>query len=245
MLARIVDERWFNPKAILGFWPANSIGDDIALYTGESRTEKLATLHTLRQQLGRHDGRPISLWPISSLRTRAGRPIISAPSSSPPGRRRARSPTSSPAPTTITARSWSRLWPIASRGFRRISARAGAAGILGLFARRALTSEDRLAENYAASGPRRAIRPSPIIPRSRRSSTARRGKGASGVAHRKLRHDARRVGQRALFRSPASALFRPSPRSSAIRLRTMREEGIPVAEVERWLAPVLNYTPAR
>jgi 5-methyltetrahydrofolate--homocysteine methyltransferase len=57
MLKRIVDERWFNPKAVLGFWPANSIGDDIALYTGESRRQQLATLHSLRQQLSRHDGK--------------------------------------------------------------------------------------------------------------------------------------------------------------------------------------------
>ncbi len=57
MLKRIVDERWFNPKAVIGFWPANGVGDDIALYTGESRSEKLATLHTLRQQLGRSEGK--------------------------------------------------------------------------------------------------------------------------------------------------------------------------------------------
>ncbi|HEX8417298.1 MAG TPA: vitamin B12 dependent-methionine synthase activation domain-containing protein, partial [Methylobacterium sp.] len=54
---QIVEERWFNPKAILGFWPANSVGDDIALYTGESRSEKLATFHGLRQQLTKRDGR--------------------------------------------------------------------------------------------------------------------------------------------------------------------------------------------
>jgi 5-methyltetrahydrofolate--homocysteine methyltransferase len=58
MLQRIVAERWFTPRAIIGFWPANAVGDDIALFTGESRTEKLATLHTLRQQLSRRDGRP-------------------------------------------------------------------------------------------------------------------------------------------------------------------------------------------
>ena len=57
MLKRIVAERWFNPKAVLGFWPANAVGDDIALYTGESRSEKMATLHTLRQQLQKHDGK--------------------------------------------------------------------------------------------------------------------------------------------------------------------------------------------
>jgi 5-methyltetrahydrofolate--homocysteine methyltransferase len=58
MLRQIVEERWFNPKAIVGFWPANSVGDDVRLFTGESRTETLATLHGLRQQLLRRDGRP-------------------------------------------------------------------------------------------------------------------------------------------------------------------------------------------
>jgi len=57
MLWRIVDERWFTPKAMIGFWPANRCGDDIALYTGESRTERLATFFTLRQQLARTDGK--------------------------------------------------------------------------------------------------------------------------------------------------------------------------------------------
>ncbi|MFC0219165.1 methionine synthase [Pseudochelatococcus lubricantis] len=58
MLKRIVDERWFTPKAVIGFWPANAVGDDIALYTGESRQERIATLYTLRQQLARRDGKP-------------------------------------------------------------------------------------------------------------------------------------------------------------------------------------------
>jgi len=58
MVKRIVEERWFNPRAVIGFWPANAVGDDIALYSGESRNEKIATLHTLRQQLSRRDGRP-------------------------------------------------------------------------------------------------------------------------------------------------------------------------------------------
>jgi 5-methyltetrahydrofolate--homocysteine methyltransferase len=58
MLRRIVEERWFTPKAVIGFWPANAVGDDIALYRGESRAEELAVLHTLRQQLARRDGKP-------------------------------------------------------------------------------------------------------------------------------------------------------------------------------------------
>lgn len=58
MLKRVVEERWFNPKAVIGFWPANAVGDDIRLYTGESRQEALTTLHGLRQQLSKRDGKP-------------------------------------------------------------------------------------------------------------------------------------------------------------------------------------------
>ena len=58
MLAQITAERWFNPKAVIGFWPANAVGDDVRLYTGESRAEPLATFHGLRQQLSKRDGRP-------------------------------------------------------------------------------------------------------------------------------------------------------------------------------------------
>jgi 5-methyltetrahydrofolate--homocysteine methyltransferase len=58
MLRQIVEERWFNPKAVIGFWPANAVGDDMRLFTGESRSHELATFHGLRQQLSKRDGRP-------------------------------------------------------------------------------------------------------------------------------------------------------------------------------------------
>ncbi|MCA0407424.1 MAG: methionine synthase, partial [Proteobacteria bacterium] len=58
MLKRIIDERWFQAKAVVGFWPANAVGDDIHLYTGESRSEVLAKFHGLRQQTSKRDGRP-------------------------------------------------------------------------------------------------------------------------------------------------------------------------------------------
>ncbi|MGC8201348.1 methionine synthase [Aliiroseovarius sp. PTFE2010] len=58
MLAKIIDERWFTPRAVVGFWPANSVGDDIRLFTGEDRSEPLTTLHTLRQQTSKRRDRP-------------------------------------------------------------------------------------------------------------------------------------------------------------------------------------------
>jgi 5-methyltetrahydrofolate--homocysteine methyltransferase len=57
MLDRIVKEKWFTARATIGFWRANAEGDDISLYADESRTKKIATLHTLRQQLEKREGR--------------------------------------------------------------------------------------------------------------------------------------------------------------------------------------------
>ncbi len=58
MLKKIVDEKWLTAKGVIGFWPADSAGDDIVLYTDDSRKEELTTLHTLRQQMVREGGRP-------------------------------------------------------------------------------------------------------------------------------------------------------------------------------------------
>ncbi|MET4198298.1 methionine synthase [Bradyrhizobium sp. LA6.12] len=57
MLDLIVREKWFRARATVGFWPANAQGDDIVLYADESRTKQIATLHTLRQQLEKREGR--------------------------------------------------------------------------------------------------------------------------------------------------------------------------------------------
>lgn len=58
MLAKIIDEKWFAPKAVVGFWPAGTVGDDIRLFADEARNGELATFFTLRQQLSKRDGRP-------------------------------------------------------------------------------------------------------------------------------------------------------------------------------------------
>jgi 5-methyltetrahydrofolate--homocysteine methyltransferase len=58
MLTKIIDENWFRPRAVIGFWPAGSVADDIRLFTDETRQKELATFYTLRQQLSKRDGRP-------------------------------------------------------------------------------------------------------------------------------------------------------------------------------------------
>jgi 5-methyltetrahydrofolate--homocysteine methyltransferase len=56
MLKRIVDGRWLTASGVLLFAPANSAGDDIELYTDESRGERLFTWYNLRQQTAKRDG---------------------------------------------------------------------------------------------------------------------------------------------------------------------------------------------
>ncbi len=56
MLKKIIDEKWLTAKAIYGFYPANRIGDDIEIYTDDSRTEVLCRFHHLRQQAEKKRG---------------------------------------------------------------------------------------------------------------------------------------------------------------------------------------------
>jgi len=58
MFKRIIAENRFQPQAIQTFWPANSVGDSVEIYTDESRTQVLHTFHFLRQQLEKSEGQP-------------------------------------------------------------------------------------------------------------------------------------------------------------------------------------------
>ncbi|MDQ0316692.1 methionine synthase [Amorphus orientalis] len=58
MLKQMVEEKWLSANGVIGFWPAGADGDDICIYEDEERTKKIATLHTLRQQIARDRERP-------------------------------------------------------------------------------------------------------------------------------------------------------------------------------------------
>jgi 5-methyltetrahydrofolate--homocysteine methyltransferase len=53
ILERLVAGKWLTANAVVGFWPANSVGDDIRLFNDDKRAQELAVLHTLRQQMMR------------------------------------------------------------------------------------------------------------------------------------------------------------------------------------------------
>ncbi|MDG2529643.1 methionine synthase [Caulobacter endophyticus] len=56
MLAKVIDEKWFGAKGVIGFWPAQAVEDDVVVYADESRTVEIARLHTLRQQMDKGPG---------------------------------------------------------------------------------------------------------------------------------------------------------------------------------------------
>jgi 5-methyltetrahydrofolate--homocysteine methyltransferase len=57
MLEKIIAEKWFEARGVVGFWPAAADGDDIVVYADESRTGELARLHSLRQQMPKDKSR--------------------------------------------------------------------------------------------------------------------------------------------------------------------------------------------
>jgi len=58
MLKQFAEEGRVQPRGVCGFFPANSEGDDLRVFTDESRTQLQATFHTLRQQNPKTDGKP-------------------------------------------------------------------------------------------------------------------------------------------------------------------------------------------
>ena len=54
----MIDERLLTAKGVVGFYPANSVGDDLEIYTDDTRQNVRAVLHTLRQQGEKREGQP-------------------------------------------------------------------------------------------------------------------------------------------------------------------------------------------
>ena len=58
LLERLVADGRLTANAVVGFWPANSDGDDITVWCDDERQEPRAVFRTLRQQMAKPDGRP-------------------------------------------------------------------------------------------------------------------------------------------------------------------------------------------
>lgn len=246
MLKRAVAEHWFNPKAVIGFWPANSVGDDIKLYKGASRTAELATFFTLRQQLARRDGRPNLALADFVAPAETGKADYIGGFAVTAG-----------AQENKIAERFAR----ANDDYGSIMVKALADRIAEAFAERmhervrrefwayapdeSLTNEQLINEAY------RGIRPAPGYP-------AQPDHTEKATLFRLLEAE-RRIGVRltesyAMWpASSVSGLYLAHPDAHYFGVAKVerdqvedyaRRKGMSVVEVERWLAPVLNYHPA-
>ena len=245
MLKQIVEQQWFAPKAVVGFWPAVRVGDDIALYGDESREKPIATLHTLRQQLGRRDGRP-HLALADFIAPAAGGDYIGA--------------------FVVTAgvedEAIARRFEHANDDYSSILVKALGDRLAEAFAeamharvRRELwghAPDETFAPEDLSAEPYRGIRPAPGYP-------AQPDHTEKATLFRLL--DAERAIGVKLTESyamwPASSvsgLYIAHPEAHYFGVAKVERDqvedyaarkGMAIDEVERWLAPVLNYAPIR
>ncbi len=246
MLAQIVEGNWFRPRAVVGFWPANTVGDDIVLFADETRAHPLATLHTLRQQTSKRDGRPnVALAdfvaPMGTVRDWVGGFVVTA----------------GPEENEIAAR-----YERANDDYGAIMVKALADRVAeamaellhervrkdywGYAAEETFAPEDLIGEPY------RGIRPAPGYPAQpdhtekvtlfhlldaesttgvtlTESMAMWPGSSVSGLY----------IGHPDAYYFGVAKVERDQVEDYA------RRKGIPMDEAERWLAPILNYTPGQ
>ncbi|WP_028138555.1 methionine synthase [Bradyrhizobium japonicum] len=245
MLDIIVKEKWFRARATIGFWPANALGDDIVLYADDNRTKKIATLHTLRQQLEKREGRFNAA--LADFIAPAGVPdyiggfVVTA---------------------GIGEDAVADRFKMANDDYSSILCKALADRLAEAFAERmharvrrefwayapdeTLSSEDLILEKY------QGIRPAPGYPAQpdhTEKATLFELLDAEATAGVKLTESfAMWPG------SSVSGLYFANPESYYFGVGKIERDqvedyaarkGMSVAETERWLAPVLNYIPSR
>ncbi|MDE0924738.1 methionine synthase [Aurantimonas coralicida] len=245
MLKQIIAEKWFQPRAVIGFWPANSVGDDIRLFTGDDRKEELATLYTLRQQLTKRGDRPNVAMadfvaPLDSGKADyVGGFVVTA---------------------GIEEEAIANRFAKANDDYSSIMVKALADRFAEAFAERmhekvrrefwgyapdeTFTPEDLISEDYAG------IRPAPGYPAQpdhTEKTTLFELLDAEATTGVKLTESyAMWPG------SSVSGLYIGHPDSYYFGVAKIERDqvedyaarkGMPVAEVERWLAPILNYIP--
>ncbi|MGE5510132.1 MAG: methionine synthase [Bacteroidota bacterium] len=247
LLRRMVAERWIGANAVVAFWPANAIGDDIALYADDTRKTQLAMLHTLRQQIARDAARDRAhtaladfVAPVETGKADyVGGFAVTAGIGEEEALERHLKKTDDYGRIMVKALSDRLAEALAERMHERVRRE-----LWGYAADERLSNEDLILERY------RGIRPAPGYP-------AQPDHTEKATLFKLL--DAERVAGIRLTESFAmwpgasvSGLYFSHPESHYFGVGKVerdqvqdyaRRKGWTVAEAERWLAPVLNYDP--
>jgi 5-methyltetrahydrofolate--homocysteine methyltransferase len=247
MLKRIVAENWLTANAVVGFWPANAVGDDIELFTDDTRKVHLATLHTLRQQMARENRRDRANTALADfvapqdtgIADYVGAFAVTSGIGEPEAMAKYIDKTDDYSRIMLKALADRLAEALAERMHERVRRE------LWAYAKgEKLTSEDLIAEQY------RGIRPAPGYP-------AQPDHTEKGTIFRLLDAEAKAGIQLtesfAMWPGAAvSGLYFAHPESHYFGVGKVerdqvedyaRRKGWTLDEAERWLGPVLNYDP--
>ena len=247
MLRQIIAERWLTANGVIGFWPANTVDeDDIAVYADETRGARLATLHTLRQQMERGKGRAnLALAdfvaPSGAAADYVGGFAVTAGIGEPQVAERFERANDDYGKIMVKALADRLAEAFAERLHQRVRRE-----FWGYAAAESLTREELIGEKY------QGIRPAPGYP-AQPDHTEKRTLfdllGAEQAAGVQLTES--------YAMNPAAAvsgLYFSHPESHYFGVGKIERDqvedyaarkGWPLAEAERWLAPILNYEPGR
>lgn len=246
MLKRIIAEKWFAPRGVIGFWPANAVGDDIRLFTDEKRSQELATFFTLRQQLTKRDGKANVALADFVAPAECGKPdyiggfIVTA---------------------GIEEVAIAERFERANDDYSSIMVKALADRFAEAFAERmhekvrkefwGYASDEALAPDELIGEPYRGIRPAPGYPaqpdHTEKATLFRLLDGERNAGVSLTESYAMWPG------SSVSGIYLAHPESYYFGVAKVerdqvedyaRRKAMPLAEVERWLGPILNYVPA-
>jgi 5-methyltetrahydrofolate--homocysteine methyltransferase len=247
MLEQIIAENWVSANGVIGFWPANTVGDDdIRLYTGDDRRETLAMLHTLRQQISRG----------SSERANTALADFVAPEGVGPDYIGAFAVTAGIGEQAIAER-----FERANDDYSKIMVKALADRLAEAFAEllhqrvrrefwayapdEALTIDELIKEGYAG------IRPAPGYPAQpdhTEKATLFELLDAEKAAGMRLTESFAMIPGAAVsglyFAHPDSHYFGVGKIDRDQVEDYARRKGWPLATAEKWLAPILNYEPS-
>ncbi len=245
MLERIVREQWLRAAGVVGFWPANAQGDDILVFAGEGQSEPVAVLHTLRQQLVRRERVPnLALADFiapraSGLTDYIGAFAVTAGLGEDAVAERFKAANDDYSAIMIKALADRLAEAFAERLHQRVRQE-----LWGYAPEETLAPADLIAEKY------RGIRPAPGYPaqpeHTEKATLFALLEGASRIGVRVTESFAMAPGASVCgfyFSHPESRYFGVGKLERDQVEDYAKRKGWTLAQAERWLAPVLNYTP--
>nr|WP_321307504.1 methionine synthase [uncultured Sphaerochaeta sp.] len=247
VLAQVIEEKWFHPRAVVGFWPANSDGDDIQLFTDDGRETELARFFTLRQQISKRTGRPnVALSDFVAPRD-SGKPdylggfVVTA---------------------GAEEEEISKRFALQNDDYKAIVVKALADRFAEAYAERmhqyvrkelwGYARDESIADNELAEATYRGIRPAPGYPaqpdHTEKATLFKLLDAENATGVRLTESYAMWPG------SSVSGIYYAHPEAYYFGVAKIerdqvedyaRRKNMTPEEIERWLAPILNYTPIR